>query len=74
MSKSTIAAVLVTAVVVAVPLAWGTLLAAVEQQIVRRAQPVAEQWAADEGWLVTELSYRPGGPPDAQLEPRDLRP
>ncbi|MGB7961934.1 MAG: DUF389 domain-containing protein [Propionicimonas sp.] len=58
MSKRTIAAVLATVLAVALPLAWGTLLAAVEQQIVRHAQPVAEQWAADEGWLVTDLSYR----------------
>ncbi len=60
MSKRTLAAVVGIVALIAIPLAWGTVLAAVEQQVVRRAQPVAEQWAAQEGWLVTEVAYRQG--------------
>lgn len=60
MSRPTIAVVIATVVGVSIPLSWGTVLAAQEQQIVSRAQPVAEQWATDEGWLITEVSYRQG--------------
>ena len=47
-------------VVIAVPLTWGTLLSAYEQQIVNLSQPVAEEWAATEGWIITDVSYRQG--------------
>jgi uncharacterized hydrophobic protein (TIGR00271 family) len=60
LSKGTIAVVVATVVVVAIPLAWGTLLAAVEQQVVTRAQPVAERWAESEGWIITGVDFRRG--------------
>jgi uncharacterized hydrophobic protein (TIGR00271 family) len=58
MSTRTVVAVSATVLVVAVPLGWGTALAAVEQQVVTRAQPVAERWAEAEGWLITDVAYR----------------
>jgi uncharacterized hydrophobic protein (TIGR00271 family) len=79
LSKRTIAVVVATVVVVAIPLAWGTVLAAYEQAVVRQAQPVAEQWAASEGWIITEVAFRQGAlriealgsPPEADAA--DLR-
>lgn len=58
--KRTIAAVVATVLIVAIPLTWGTVLSAREQAVVLRAQPVAERWAADEGWHVTQVSYQRG--------------
>ncbi len=60
MSRATIMAVVATVIVVAIPLTYGTVLAAREQQIVARAQPVAETWAVSEGWFVREVSFRQG--------------
>lgn len=59
-SGKTLAAVIGAVVVIAIPLTWGTLLSAYEQQIVNLAQPVAEEWAAGEGWIITDVSYRQG--------------
>jgi uncharacterized membrane protein len=58
LSGATLAAVLGIVLLVAVPLGFGSWGAFRENQIVSRAQPVAEQWAAAEGWLVTEVSFR----------------
>ncbi len=60
LSKRTIAAVVGTVLLVAIPLAWGTLLAAVENQIVAAAVPVADRWATEQGWFINEVSYRQG--------------
>jgi uncharacterized hydrophobic protein (TIGR00271 family) len=76
MSKGTVAAVSATVLLVAVPLLWGTIIAAYEQRIVGLATPVAEQWAEQEGWSITEISYRQnslriialGPPPEADVE------
>ena len=59
-SGITLAVVVGAVVVIAVPLAWGTVLAAYEQQIVQQSQPVAEQWAQEEGWIITDVSYQQG--------------
>jgi uncharacterized hydrophobic protein (TIGR00271 family) len=56
-SKRTVAVVVGTVILVAVPLAWGTLWSALKHQIVLRAQPVAEQWAAQEGWIITSVGF-----------------
>lgn len=78
-SKRTIATVIAAVVLVAVPLGWGTLVSTYEQQVVSRAQPVADQWAAREGWTITGVSYVQdrlviqalGSLPEA--DPRELR-
>ena len=75
-SKRTIAVVVAAVALIALPLAWGTLLAAYEQQVVTRAQPVAEQWAQEAGWLVASVAYRQdvlviqaiGSPPEADAQ------
>ena len=59
-SKRTLAVVVGAVVLIAVPLGWGTLVAAYEQQVVTRAQPVAEQWAQDEGWIIVKVAYQQG--------------
>jgi uncharacterized hydrophobic protein (TIGR00271 family) len=59
-SKRTIAVVVGAVVVVAVPLTWGTLISTNELQIVAQAQPVADAWAEQEGWIITDVSFRQG--------------
>jgi uncharacterized hydrophobic protein (TIGR00271 family) len=75
-SKGTVAVVVAAVVVIAVPLGLGSLTAALEQRIVRQAQPVAETWAADEGWIITKVAYQNGAlviqalgsPPEADAD------
>ena len=75
-SKGTIAVVVAAVILIAVPLGWGTLTAAVEQQIVHRAQPVAERWAEQEGWIIAKVAYQQGAlviqalgsPPEADAD------
>ena len=51
-------------------------MAAYEQQVVTKAQPVADQWAADEGWIVAKVAYQQGAlviqaigsPPEADAD------
>ena len=52
----TLAVVVACVVVVAVPLAAGSLSVARDQQITAKAEPVASQWAAEAGWQVTLVS------------------
>jgi uncharacterized hydrophobic protein (TIGR00271 family) len=76
MSRSTVAVVVGAVLVIMVPLAWGTLTAAIEQQIVHRAQPVADQWAEQQGWIVVKVAYQQGAliiqalgsPPEADAD------
>lgn len=76
LSRRTLAVVVGTVVLVAVPLAWGTILSTYQQLVVQRAQPVAEQWAEDSGWIVTDVSFRQGqlvvvalgSPPEADAQ------
>ena len=56
----TLAVVGAVLVVVAVPLTIGTMDVVNETRVLARATPVAEQWAEDQGWLVTEVSFRQG--------------
>jgi uncharacterized membrane protein len=75
-SKRTLAVVVGAVLVIALPLAWGTLLAAYEQQVVNKAQPVAEQWAEEQGWIVVRVGYQQGAlviqaigsPPEADAD------
>jgi uncharacterized hydrophobic protein (TIGR00271 family) len=59
-SKRTLAVVIGAVLLIAVPLGWGTLLAAYEQEVVTKAQPVAEQWAEQEGWIIAKVAYQQG--------------
>lgn len=55
------AAVLVaTIVLLAVPLGAGSLSVAQQQRVITKAKPVADAWAASEGWLVTNVAYQQG--------------
>jgi uncharacterized membrane protein len=75
-SKGTIAVVVGAVVLIAVPLTWGTLLAAYEQQVVTKAQPVADKWAEEQGWIITTVAYQQGAlaiealgsPPEADAD------
>ena len=59
-SKRTVAVVVATVGIVAIPLAAGTIWSAVAHQVVLQAQPVAEQWADQEGWTVTRVAFEQG--------------
>ena len=75
-SKRTLAVVIGAVILIAVPLGWGTLVAAYEQQVVAKAQPVAEQWAQEQGWIVVRVAYQQGSlavqaigsPPEADAD------
>ena len=75
-SKRTIAVVVGAVVLIAVPLAWGTILATYEQQVVAKAQPVADKWAQEQGWIVVKVGYQQGAlgiqaigsPPEADAD------
>jgi len=75
----TLAIVAAMLVLVAVPLGIGSYQVYQQEQIKRRATPVANEWAEASGWLVTDVSYRQGllriialGPPP-QLDEKQLR-
>jgi uncharacterized hydrophobic protein (TIGR00271 family) len=76
---SSLAAVIGTLVIISVPLSIGSWQVAQQERIVAAARPVAEAWAVDEGWLLTEVTYRQdtlrivalGRPPEADAA--DLR-
>jgi hypothetical protein len=65
--------------VVAVPLGFGTLSVALDEQLASRAKPLADAWASGNKWVVTALSASDGqvvitalgSPPDADVN--DLR-
>ena len=58
MSRRTVAVVVATVALVAIPLAWGTLLSAYQQSVVIQAEPIAQAWAEQEGWIITDVSYQ----------------
>jgi uncharacterized hydrophobic protein (TIGR00271 family) len=66
-------------VIVAVPLALGSLAVARDQQLAASARPLAESWAAQNDWALTAVSAKDstvvvtalGAPPDA--DPEQLR-
>ena len=65
--------------VVAVPLGFGTLSVALDEQLASRAKPLADAWASGNKWVVTALTASDGqvvitalgSPPDADVN--DLR-
>jgi hypothetical protein len=73
---STLAVVGAGVLLVAVPLAGGSLSVALDQQLQAKATPVAEAWARDNGWQVATVSVQGGAvtiqalgpPPEARAE------
>jgi uncharacterized hydrophobic protein (TIGR00271 family) len=78
-SKRTLAVVIGSVVVVALPLAAGSVIVAVERYVVRQAQPVADAWAQQEGWVIQQLTFQQGAlqitaiGPLPQADPAGLR-
>jgi uncharacterized hydrophobic protein (TIGR00271 family) len=75
----TLALVAGLVVLVAIPLAIGTQAVAEDQRLASLGQPIAEAWARDAGWQVTNVQALNGaiivtalGPPP-QADPADLR-
>jgi uncharacterized hydrophobic protein (TIGR00271 family) len=73
---STLAVVGAGVLLVAVPLAGGSLSVALDQQLQAKATPIAEQWARENGWQVATVSVSGGSvtiqalgpPPEAKAE------
>ncbi len=71
----TLAIVAGLVVVVAIPLGYGTLSVALDEQLAARAKPLADAWASSNEWVVTTLSAADGqvvitalgSPPDADV-------
>lgn len=55
--RSMLATVIVSVAVLAVPLGIGSALVVQQELIVSKATPVANEWAADQGWAITNISY-----------------
>lgn len=61
--------------VVAIPLGFGTLQVALDEQLAAQAKPLADDWASSNKWVVTTMSARNGevvitalgSPPDADV-------
>ena len=72
----TLAVVIAMLVIVAIPLTIGSGTAAKEQLIISQAKPVADSWAAGQGWQIQDVAYRQsalrvvaiGQPPQANEE------
>ncbi|BBH67923.1 membrane protein [Actinoplanes sp. OR16] len=60
LGRKTVATVGLALLLVAVPLGYGSWQVLREQQILGKAQPVAQRWAAEEGWQLTDLQVRRG--------------
>lgn len=54
----TLVAVIAMVLLVAIPLGVGSRHVLQEQLIIAKADPVARKWATDQGWRVTDVSYR----------------
>jgi uncharacterized hydrophobic protein (TIGR00271 family) len=73
LSGLTLTLVAVMVLIVAVPLGFGTLQVARDEQLASRARPLADEWASNNKWVVTTLSATNGevvitalgSPPDA---------
>ncbi|WP_433365022.1 DUF389 domain-containing protein [Actinoplanes sp. CA-142083] len=69
----TVATLILSLLLVAVPLGYGSWQVLQEQIILGKAQPVAGRWAAEQGWQLTDVQVRRGtlhvvamgGPPEA---------
>lgn len=75
----TLAAVAAAVAAVAFPLGLGSASVVEQERVVAQAQPIAEAWAEEQGWLVSDITFRQGslrvvalGPPPT-LTPGELR-
>ncbi len=73
--SGTLVVVLGSVTALAVPLGLGSALVVQQEVVVARAAPVAEDWAAAQGWQVSQLTFRQGvlrivalGPPPTIAE------
>jgi uncharacterized hydrophobic protein (TIGR00271 family) len=60
LSGRTLVVVVGFVIAVAVPLGIGSLNVYRQQQILSKAQPVAESWAEQEGWRIVSVEFRQG--------------
>ncbi|MEU4690552.1 DUF389 domain-containing protein [Actinoplanes sp. NPDC023714] len=60
LGRRTVATVGLALLLVAVPLGYGSWQVLQEQTILGKAQPVAQRWATEEGWQLTDLQVRRG--------------
>jgi uncharacterized hydrophobic protein (TIGR00271 family) len=75
----TLAIVIGLVLIVSLPLAAGTISVAYDQQLAAQARPIAQRWAADNKWVITDIESRDGvikivalgPPPNANIS--DLR-
>jgi uncharacterized hydrophobic protein (TIGR00271 family) len=78
-SRRTLAVVIGSVILVALPLASGSIIVALERFVVRQAQPVADAWAEQEGWVIQSLTFQQGAlqitaiGPLPQADPAELR-
>lgn len=73
--SGTLAVVLASVVALAVPLGFGSAVVVQQEIVLARAAPVAADWAASQGWQISDLSFNQGilrivalGPPPAIAE------
>ncbi|MBZ5737966.1 DUF389 domain-containing protein [Nocardioides mangrovi] len=60
LGRRTLAVLAASMVVLVVPLALGTWQVVQEQLVIAAARPVADDWAHDQGWEVTDIELRQG--------------
>ena len=60
MAGRTLAAVAAMVILVAVPLAAGSLQAYQQQDVVSQATPIAQSWARAQGWQIQSVTYQQG--------------
>jgi uncharacterized hydrophobic protein (TIGR00271 family) len=76
LGSRTLAVVLGTVLLVAVPLGYGSWTVAEQTRVIARAKPVADRWAEAAGWIVTDVTFQQGrlsvialgSPPEANAE------
>jgi len=75
----TLAAVAAAVAMLAFPLGLGSAAVVEQERVVSQAQPVAEAWAEEQGWFVSDITFRQGslrvvalGPPPT-ITPGELR-
>ena len=75
LSGASLAVVLGSLVALIVPLGLGSAVVVGQEVVLVRAAPVADQWAAAQGWQISELTFRQGvlrivalGPPPTITE------
>ncbi|GAA4606067.1 putative hydrophobic protein (TIGR00271 family) [Actinoplanes octamycinicus] len=60
LGAKTVATVALSLLLMAVPLGYGSWQVLQEQRIIGQAQPVAERWAAGQGWQITDIQVQRG--------------